>query len=186
MATTIRPAAGRSSGVLRRITPLLIPILLSPLASAGKAIVRDLPGTESFAVRLSAGGNDGALVHVGVNPIHGLRAAFTEERVRVTPLASTADWELGLRLNGFGAAGDVRAVANPTVDSTGNRATLGRETITEWYINDERGIEHGFTLHESPGGSTLHVDLELTGNLTPSMGGGGNHVDFTPGSGFIE
>ncbi len=56
-----------------------------------------------------------------------------------------------------------------------NRITYQRDDLTEWYVNDERGLEQGFTIHTAPSTSTQNpppeivLDLALSGNLTPHL-----------------
>ena len=53
----------------------------------------------------------------------------------------------------------------PWID--GNRAELVRGELTEWYINDPRGLEQGFTLFHAPPESSAPLVLEfvLAGGL---------------------
>ena len=73
-------------------------------------------------------------------------------------------WELTLRLTGIGRgerlsvpAGRIRRGAEP------NRLELVGGLVTEWFVNDARGLEHGFDLEARPGqaGDTAPVVLEL-------------------------
>jgi parallel beta-helix repeat protein len=65
----------------------------------------------------------------------------------------------------------------------GNRIEYRRGDLTEWYVNDERGLEQGVTLASSPGGrpqgSPLQFDLALLGNLTPALSDDGAAIEFT-------
>jgi hypothetical protein len=65
----------------------------------------------------------------------------------------------------------------PELVVQGNRAEYRYGNITEWYVNDERGVEQGFTITESglrnaePGNGDLLLDLTLTGNCIARQNG---------------
>ncbi|MBL8694734.1 MAG: integrin [Planctomycetes bacterium] len=70
--------------------------------------------------------------------------------------------------------------------STGGRVSRewdGR--ITEWYINDTRGLEHGYTVASRPmeAREPLTLDLSIRGGLRPMVSGDGRHVVFTDAQG---
>jgi len=133
------------------------------------------------------------------NRAQNLRAYFTPEGVRVIPrdfAGDTAPWEWGLSLSGYHAAGDP-ANANQFTDAaprlTANANHIEyhhlskienlKSKIVEWYVNDARGLEHGFTLSAPPQGTesgAIALDMALTGNLTPHLVAGA--IEFsTPG-----
>ena len=62
------------------------------------------------------------------------------------------------------------------------RVELVRGTLTEWYENDQRGLEQGFTLHEPPPGSTGAAELVLRmtvcGSLVASLDPDGATLAF--------
>src|SRR5664279_1738748 len=77
-------------------------------------------------------------------------AAATGDRSRSGALA--ADWQWGLELRSYGFAGHERVVADPPrVSATSQRVTYDWDaTLQEWFVNDRRGLEHGFTVRERP------------------------------------
>jgi len=93
-------------------------------------------------------------------------------------------WEWGLELvekaEGLGRKAEVNVREN--------RIEINRGDIVEWYINDEKGLEQGFTIykresvgviHESPG--KLNIDMKLTGRLHPKFAEDGQAIDFYDG-----
>jgi len=106
----------------------------------------------------------------------------------------TGDWQWGLELQSYGFAGHERPItAPPQVSSTGQRVTYDWDaTLQEWFINDPRGLEHGFTVRERPsldsqppvlrslgeGGSTLNLLLTVRGGLRPDVAADGLGVCF--------
>jgi len=108
------------------------------------------------------------------------------------------DWTWGLRLQRYGLAGqEPVAVHQARVVAEGNRLSYGWDTtLEEWFINDARGLEHGFTVRERPAskagyergenGDTeapLAITLEVLGGLVPEIADQGREVRFVDGDG---
>jgi hypothetical protein len=52
----------------------------------------------------------------------------------------------------------------------GRRVEYRRDGIIEWYVNDERGLEQGFTVEERPvGEGALQLVISVGGGLSPSI-----------------
>ncbi|MGD0302132.1 MAG: hypothetical protein ABSE86_34055 [Bryobacteraceae bacterium] len=70
---------------------------------------------------------------------------------------------LTLRLRGYGPG---------VLSSAGNRVEYRRGLLTEWYVNEARGLEQGFTLSARPGNSgngPLEIALQIGGSLHPTL-----------------
>jgi hypothetical protein len=126
------------------------------------------------------------------NRAHNLRTYFTPTGVRVIPrVRGGDDWECGLALSGYGALGDVQPVGGAELTPSANRVEYryesGSQQISEWYVNDEGGLEHGFVVAARPASSlptaSLVLDLALTGGLTPGLVDGGAAVEFATSGG---
>ena len=121
------------------------------------------------------------------NRAHNLRTYFTPAGLRVIPRTGDgAAWEWGLTLTGYGYGGAIQPVAPATLTVEGNRIEYRRGDLTEWYINDERGLEQGFTIAAPPvgasggkGNNNLVLEMALTGDLTPTLTEDGRTVDLT-------
>jgi hypothetical protein len=75
----------------------------------------------------------------------------------------------------------MRAVEKAERVADGNRIEYRRGDLIEWYINDGRGLEQGFTIAAPPGkqgNDPLLVELGLTGSLLASAGKDGDAVLF--------
>ncbi|MBL8693948.1 MAG: FG-GAP repeat protein [Planctomycetes bacterium] len=59
--------------------------------------------------------------------------------------------------------------------------------LTEWYVNDRNGFEHGFTIAERPSGihSSLALELTIRGPLHPVVSKDGSDVHFVGAEGGI-
>jgi len=96
------------------------------------------------------------------NPEQQWLARFSRGGFLIEP--DTGDWSWGLKLESYGFADHERRVTSPA----GAKAFSGRVTyrwddiLEEWYVNDTRGLEHGYTVLERP----LGGDLDLAGPLT--------------------
>jgi hypothetical protein len=122
-------------------------------------------------------------------PVHTARAweqhwlaTFDGRGFTVKPKAGEFEW--GLELASYGRAG------RETVVSAPGKATADVErfsyhysdALTEWFVNDTRGLEHGFTLRERPAGvGEVALTLRVRGGLRPRVSG--DLVEFLDGTG---
>ena len=118
------------------------------------------------------------------NRAHGLRARLDAAGLVLTsrergPDDESAGFTLRLALTGWGRAADLR------LDENGARAVLERPGLAEWYVNDERGLEQGFTMDARPDDATGRVALTLScaGNLAAFPAEDGRSVLFRNGRG---
>ena len=126
-------------------------------------------------------------VYQAPNRAHNLRTYFTPAGVRIIPRTGDgAAWEWGFTLAGYGYEGAIRPVASATVSAHGNRIEYRRGGLTEWYVNDERGLEQGFRL-DAPhvgesggeGAGYLVLELAVTGDLSASLTEDGLAIELT-------
>jgi hypothetical protein len=90
-------------------------------------------------------------------------------------------WDWGMTLRHFDYKGAMRTGEKAERVADGNRMEYRRGDLVEWYINDGRGLEQGFTIAAPPGkqgNDPLLVELGLTGSLAPRAGKEGNAVLF--------
>jgi len=111
---------------------------------------------------------------VARNPRQRLQARFSSAGVSVR----SGQALLGLRLNGYGYGGSLRALAAVAPTASANRVLYRHGSLSEWYANGPLGLEQGFTLAARPGGrrvGPLTLALSLSGNargvLSRSSGG---------------
>ncbi|MEE4270027.1 MAG: VCBS repeat-containing protein, partial [Thermoanaerobaculales bacterium] len=117
--------------------------------------------------------------YLAENPGHGFDAWIAPDGVRAR--AGDGAWQVGLALIAVGRDGAMKEAPPAGVEAHGNRAELNRGSLTEWYVNDERGLEQGFTLEVRPAGSedsSLVLAMELTGDLAPLPAGNGRSLDL--------
>src|SRR5262245_23070998 len=98
------------------------------------------------------------------------------------------EWTWGLELVSYGFSGAERAIEAPVAArAEGARvAYVWDETLEEWYVNERRGLEHGYTLRERPprgandadGEEPLTLTLALRGGLRPEGIDDGRGVRF--------
>ncbi len=103
-------------------------------------------------------------------------------------------WAWGLELVRYGFAGRQRGVTGPArVKAEGQCVTYDWDGgLEEWYKNDGRGLEHGYTLHERPerGAAAGEPDpltftLTLRGGLLPQVQEDGRGVRFLDEGGAV-
>lgn len=92
------------------------------------------------------------------------------------------DWAWGLELLSYGRTGAERSVARPARAYTESTRVSYEwdSSLTEWYLNDRRGLEHGYTLLERPAGADAEIQFTLAvrGDLQPRLGSDGRSISF--------
>ncbi len=115
--------------------------------------------------------------YVAPNPVHGWHIALGANGLHVRPSVDQAEagWELQLRLTAWGYAGQPQLVTGePVPHAEDGRVTYQwDDALTEWYVNDERGLEQGFTIAHPPIPSlpdeSLVLELALATDLYPHL-----------------
>jgi hypothetical protein len=118
------------------------------------------------------------------NPGQALSTTFDERGFTTRPDAG--GWSWGLDLEGYGW-GATHPVTEPRATTT-DGGRLSREwdnQLTEWYVNDSRGLEHGFTVARRPSraDAPLTVELSIRGGLQPVVSPDGRNVAFIDAQG---
>jgi hypothetical protein len=111
------------------------------------------------------------------NRAQGFRTYFTPSGIEVVPRTDAApSWTWGLDLARYGFEGNLVEAGGVEPGATENRVEYRRGLLTEWYVNDGRGLEQGFTFDSaspvpvgSQGPPPLVVELGLHGSLSPAM-----------------
>ncbi len=142
-------------------TPEQIPV-------AARLRMRESVQADQYAIRPPVVA--GAAIYETRNPEHGLRAAFLEDDVQVRPAGDDGStWVWSLQLERFGYEGSLDTVEKVPPVAEGNRVEYRRAALTEWYVNDPRGLEQGFTVSEAPSsapGPPLVLELRASGLTT--------------------
>jgi hypothetical protein len=89
----------------------------------------------------------------------------------------TGTWRWGLELQSYGFVGHERALTMPPrVSTAGSRVTYDwNAVLQEWFVNDQRGLEHGFILLERP---LLNEPLGSQGNEAGTSPHGSSESSF--------
>jgi uncharacterized repeat protein (TIGR01451 family) len=133
-------------------------------------------------------GQEGQASYQAPNRAHNLRTYFTPAGIRLIPRTeANPGWELDITLASYGYAGNLQTPPAATLVVNANKIEYQRQTVTEWYLNDKRGLEQGFSLTEPPPaagqGSPLLLELALGGNLTPNLVENGTAIEWTTAGG---
>ena len=105
----------------------------------------------------------------------------------ITTKPDTGDWSWGLSLMAYGWTDAQRQVALPHgVSAVGARLAYEWDArLTEWYVNDQRGLEHGYTEHERAANASgcLTLSLAIRGGLLPEVSKDGRDISFIDDTG---
>jgi len=112
------------------------------------------------------------------NPGQKWLSAFNEDGVAISP--DHGRWQFGLRLARWGHAGQEQQAASLVGIEAHGQRTVYRysDGLEEWFVNDQRGLEHGFTVRQPPAGNSdsLRFALVIAGELTPRVAANGRDV----------
>ena len=203
-ATTIKPAASWSGlfwlliilsawsgaasvGMAAAAAPTALDAGVAPAAVDGEVTLpEELSSSDWHSIRAAYEANRHA-VQKSVqrsgsfqarNPGQQWLSTFNADGMEISP--DHGRWQFGLRLAGWGHAGHEQPAAPLVgIDAHGQRTVYRySDGLEEWFVNDQRGLEHGFTVHQPPAGSgdTLRFALDITGELTPHVAANGRDV----------
>ena len=115
---------------------------------------------------------------------------LTIRRRRCSGLSSARrarpEWDVQWRFKKWGRDGNTRSVqpVKPHADEHTNRLTYGYDGIEEWFVNDERGLEHGFTVARRPAGDgPLVLTGVFGGTAQANNTANPNTIEFADGNG---
>ncbi len=119
--------------------------------------------------------------HAALNPGQGWRLAFDGRGFTAQP--ENVGWTWGLDLQSYGFPGcEQKVQGQPRVTAGGQRANYAwNDALDEWFINDQRGLEQGWTLKTRPvsmGETRLSFLLSVRGGLKPEVTADAQAVSF--------
>ena len=140
--------------------------LYDSLAEAYQAALYSAEPNTHPAARLQS------VVYHASNPAYGMDVDFANDGVRIAGESGSETWSWVVRLTAYGYGDSLQPAEIVTATANKNHIEYSRGVLTEWYVNDQRGLEQGFTLAKPPAASTggplmvtMAVDTELQGLL---------------------
>jgi trimeric autotransporter adhesin len=129
-------------------------------------------------------GGDGT--YSAANPGQEWRSLFDGTGFLTQPHGKS--WEWGLELKAYGVGASLReAEGKPVISVEGTRlAYHWNDDLEEWFRNDARGLEQGWTLQRRPSGpgdEMLRLTLAVRGGLRPVIDQDGRGVRFAEDDG---
>jgi hypothetical protein len=141
---------------------------------------------DQYRISRDLSASDDNNVYRAVNPANGLRASFDQQGVGIKPLSKDKDWQLNLSLSAYGVEGSVKPVSPAEPKEVSEGLEYVHKGIRQWYKNDNRGLEQGFTIEnplEKGSSDQLMLILNTSGSLTPKESTSGNRIGFYDPSG---
>jgi hypothetical protein len=139
------------------------------LSSTDRSSIRGAYEAARHAVRRQANGT-----HAARNPGQQWNTEFDGRGFLVVP--DHGQWTWGLELQGPA----MDASNHTCATAAGSRISYRRgEAMDEWFVNDRRGLEQGWTLHRAvPAGGVPRLELKVRGGLIPRISKDGHSVTF--------
>jgi hypothetical protein len=114
------------------------------------------------------------------NRAHAVKIYFSDAGIRVFPRGEPEpSWQWSMELVGYGREERIRPVPQAELVVEKNRVEYRRDTVIEWYVNEQRGVEQGFTLQTPPPGQArdrVALELSLSGSLVPVVNDRGDSM----------
>ncbi len=181
----VRLSSRFTFGLVLGFVNLLICLPAIAETSAGQCVPEGISTSDWSSIRAAYDANRHAAFAVdggyqARNPGQQWRTHFDGRGFVTTPDAG--GWSWGLELVSYGRGEAQRAMTVPScIDAQGGRIEYAwDDAVSEWYINDPRGLEHGYTVRQRPKGdsSPLNFVLTVRGGLRPRVSGDGRGVAF--------
>lgn len=122
------------------------------------------------------------------NPGQQWNTRFDGRGFMTTP--DGASWTWGMEFQSYGFGENLTEISGtPEVRASGQRLSYHwNANVEEWFINDQRGLEHGFIVKERPqgaaaAGAPLAFIMTATGSLKPSVSSDAQTVHFRDAAG---
>lgn len=122
-----------------------------------------------------------------VNPGQQWRTQF--DGLGFTAQPKDGGWQWGLELKRYGFAGAECAMCTTPIAQAAGQSLAYQwgATLEEWFVNDRRGLEHGFTVKQRPSSasaSELAFTLGVRGGLKPVITSDALGVEFQNDAGI--
>ena len=102
----------------------------------------------------------------------------------VTVASEIAPATLRLALTSWGREHALAPVEAGTEQADGDRYSIRRAGVTEWYVDAGRGVEQGFTIETRPPGTApLRLEIAVRGGFATRIHNDAHHAEFTDPSG---
>ncbi len=182
LTSSFLPAQVQSAGVGPRASSAAIP---DGLTSSEWSSIRAAYDAGRHAVSSVEGG------YLAHNPGQRWTTRFDRRGFLTQP--DQGGWTWGLELQSYGFAGSELKVEKPVRTSAagGRVGYRWAANLEEWYKNDQRGLEHGYTVHARPadarrqGESRLTFTIAVRGTLLPAVADDGRGVRFLNDEGAV-
>lgn len=174
LRTVPQAMSGRLDGIVQ--PPALLPELNDSDWAGIQADIRQAEYHFAWQTEVSA--------YLASNRSNGWQMTFGTDGLRLAPVLESGveGWSLGLRLVswGHGTALEPAALVTQAPHASSNRVEFTwNGGLREWYQNDERGLEQGFTLQSRPAGeSPLRLVLACTTPLQARLSADGQALAF--------
>ncbi|NWH04496.1 CARDB domain-containing protein [Desulfobacter latus] len=123
------------------------------------------------------------------NRNQNMSAYFTGNGIHLLSNSESPSWDIEMRLSVCGyekAQTRIQPDCSDQIFVSGHRIEYLRDGLTEWYVNDDRGVEQGVILNEPPGikdSDPVIVTWTVSGSLRPFLEKDGTGIIFRSAKG---
>lgn len=158
---------------------------LNPLAEKSSGEKEQLRETHLNGLHALRRAGDGTFT--GRNPGQDWGIRFDGNGFLVTPQGQT--WTWGLELTDYAGTKVSGGSKTARMAAAGGKLEVFHDgNLTEWFINDPRGLEQGWTLNHRPENGQpdgLNIGLKVRGDLSPAVTGDGLGMNFNNGGNTV-
>jgi len=119
---------------------------------------------------------------IAPNRAHRLRVHANESGLHIEP--RTAGWSVSLSLRAIGREGALEPTRAFQTAADGQRLELHHPNVVEWYVNNDAGLQQGFTLDSAPAGDPSQpviLEMQVSGEAQVRSGAGRDGLAFVAG-----
>jgi hypothetical protein len=120
---------------------------------------------------------------------HGFRSRISASGIEIVPrdaqsFGASAEWQLSIATESFGRGERCIALVRAAVSANDERVELDHGALSEWFVNEPRGLEQGWTIARSPAGvGPLWICLAFGGDLRARIDASGRSMTLVDETG---
>ena len=169
--------------------PFTVATATEPVSAPTPSLPKGLNSSDWSSIRKTYDAGKHAIIakddgsFIARNPGQQWNVEFDGRGFTAKPDSAGWTWGLDLASYGFESANKAIGAEKASVSHNGNKVAYQWDgNLSEWFLNDSRGVEQGWTFQHRPDGGTgngpLCLDLTVRGALVPQVTDEGAGISF--------